>query len=692
MTDSHIPPRQPAARDLVVAVVGHHPKSILLLHAARERAREINGRWRILYIEPGATADADAANSQDRLSRLLSLAEQMGGEVQHVRAETMDNGLRKFLENEKENLAWIIVGSDETRHNFLRWRKGVYSWERVVKLAGQYARVDIIPLGVSVFKLKLEWPSFPEVQFSHFFFALLAVGVAYMIAVILENLLPPALFRINIQNISLLFMTACAFTAGRYGLLPGLFAAAVGAVTYNYYYVPPYHELSLLNVTKGLNMALFFGAAALISIFTGQARLYGERSERRERSTQVLLMLYRIASTAFSRLQALETLRQKLHDILHVEAAFFLPPIMQPGHVESVVPANLSLDERDRRALDACWSEMKTTGLAAPSHPLATWRFEPMVTQNGVIGVFAARPREGRALQMWEGNLLSGIADQTAIIIEHFELTHLMESTRIRDEREKLRSMLLSSVSHDLKTPLAGIIGSLGVHRSIGDKLTPERRAELLSDALEEAQRLDSFITNILDITRLESGRVEFHLEWHDINTIVSQVAKRMQHRLQARRLVIVPCTDMIEVYMDPTMTEQILQNLLDNACKYTPDGTQITVTSYVREGFGLCCDVRDNGKGIPENKLDTVFDKYARLHKEDTQVAGTGLGLSICKVVMEAQGGWITANNHPDGGAVFTFCFPRWRMMSTTPLEDGTHDGDEDEKVATLQPRKRPA
>ena len=171
----------------------------------------------------------------------------------------------------------------------------------------------------------MKWPLLRREKPLHFFYALLAVVVAYFAAHLLEVFLPAALFRINMQNVSLLFMTASAFTAGRFGLLPGLASAIAGALTYNYYFVPPYHSLHFLSVTKGLSMGLFFFASIFIAVVTGQARLYGERSQRREQSTNALFMLYQIASTAFSRQQALETLREKLSEMLHIDVAFFCP-------------------------------------------------------------------------------------------------------------------------------------------------------------------------------------------------------------------------------------------------------------------------------------------------------------------------------------------------------------------------------
>lgn len=660
----HTPVSPAPARNLVVALIDAHPKAILLLHAARKRAREVGGEWCVVYVD-AVNSDTREDGSQSRLLRLCTLAEQMGGSVVQIPAPTLQDGLRQMLDRFRDQAAWVIIGSHAEHNGRAQRQRRTKLWQQTIDHIGAFAQVEMVPLGSASVKITREWGWMRgTLSARHFLYAVATVAVAMLAAQQLEAILPPALFKVNMQNVSLIFMTACAFTAGRYGLLPGLLAGVLGAGIYNYYYVPPLGMLRIETVTEALNMALFIFAAGLIALFTGRARSSSERSLRNERTTQVLFMLYRTASSAFSRQEALTTLQQKLTSILDIDVAFFLPPVMQPSELEIAVPEELVLGEIDEAAMQTCWQEMKATGLGTPSHAQAQWRFEPMVAQSGMIGVIAVRPRGQAMFEMWMMRLLSGIADQTALVIEHFELTRTMEVTRIREERESLRSMLLSSVSHDLKTPLAGIIGALSVHRSFGNKVSAEKRAELLDDALEEAQRLDSFITNILDITRLESGKVQFRPEWHEMYGIVLHVIKRMQHRLKGRKITLMPGCEHIEVCMDGLLGEQIIQNLIDNACKYTPEDTHITISFSVHDGEGFCCEVRDFGDGIPEEKLASIFDKYARIEKEDMQVAGTGLGLSICKAVLEAQGGWITAGNHPQGGAVFTFCYPQWRVM----------------------------
>jgi len=657
-------------RNLVVAYIEDHPKAVMLLRMARKRAEEISGKWVAVFVEtPSQLEQADAASSE-RILQLITLAERMGGEAKHFEAKTAEEGLTQFLEKEAPRIALVIIGSVKSEG----WRNymPVTSWARLVKRAGKYARVEIVRLNQQHYRRSfLEIVNSVTIHPMRFLSALLAVAVAYLAAVGLELLLPPASFQFNDMNVMLLFMIACAFAAGRYGLLPGLVASAASIVLMGNSLIVPYEaKAHISQVTSVINMMLFLFAALLISLFASRNRNYAQNAAKREKVTEALFSLYRMMSETFSREQALIKLQEKLERMLEVDVAFFLPSEANAKSVEPACPKNLALEEADRKALDSCWDNLHTTGVAAPYNPGTKWRFEPMIAASGEIGVFGIRLRDKTRLDAWFGRMLPAVADQTAVVLEHLKLEQAMGETRVSEEREKLRSMLLSSISHDFKTPIAGIVGALSVHQSMGSRLTEAKRDELIEAAIEEAQRLDSFITNILDMTRLESGNIRFKQDWYDIDGILEGVTKRMQHRLRNHILEVRPNPPDVEVYMDAMMVGQVLQNLLDNACKYTPAGTRIEISCSVDKTQGFLCQVRDYGNGLSPEKMGHIFDKYTRLHKKDLQVAGTGLGLAIAKAVMEAQGGWVRVANHPEGGAVFTLCLPKWRKVKVEKMQ----------------------
>ena len=616
-----------------------------------------------MFIETPNARELDDNNSQQRMLRLLTLATQMGGEVLHIEAETIEKGLLQLLETEQGRIKSLIIGNSESEGRLLR-----SPWDRAIRLARkQNVAIEIIPLSGQHYhrgwKERFRW-----IKLHHMLYALLAVSIAFMGALVLQWLLPPVLFRINNQNVGLLFMIGCAFTAGRFGMLPGLIASGASIALINYYFTVPYYAFKFSNVTDILHMILFFSATLLISLFASETHGYVEKSAKRELSTQALFTLYRLATNALSRKQALEELHHNLTRMLGADIAFFVPPDNCPEAIDPTFPPDTVLGDTDLKALELCWKEVRTTGFASPNYPTIQWRFEPMVAPGGEIGVLGIRPHKNTRFDVWFGRLLSAIADQTATVLEHIELKRTMEVTLISEERQKLRSMLLSSVSHDLKTPLASIIGALTIFRSRGIKLTEEKRETLIETALEESQRLESFITNILNMTHLESGKIEFKQEWHDAQAMVQQVTKRLEHKLRQHKLNIHDEAKNMEVLMDISMTEQVLQNVIENAVKYTPAGTLIEICYGARDGDkGFFFEVHDHGAGLPTEDMNRVFDKYARLQKRDSQVAGTGLGLAISKAIMEAQSGSITASNHEDGGAVFTMNFPVWRKANTT-------------------------
>ncbi len=653
-------------RDLVITCIEDHPKSILLLLAAYKRAQEINGRWRVVYIETPERHKQNNEQWNEHRLRLLTRAKQMGAETEHVEALNLAQGIGQLVERESAQLALMIIGKIEAEDRFARWRQP--AWLKTVEIASTHAKVEIVPL-TGQFRQPLKDRLFArlrEVDLKHIMYALIAVAVPTALTAGLKESLPPALFRINEQNIGILYIIACAFIAGRFGLIPGLVTAIAGFLVENYYFVVPYYTIKLNSITDIVSMWLFLTAALLIALFTSHMRDYVKRITRRELRTETLFMLYRLTSEAFTRQQALETLQTNLERMYNMDIAFFMPTPLNPKALEVACPPGLQMSEQDRNALSISWSDMKSTGVASPYNPGTAWRFEPMISANGEVGVLGVRPRKSGQLDAWFGRMLTATADQTGNILAHIELERSMEETRISEEREKLRVMLLSSVSHDLKTPLAAIIGALSAYLTLGTKLKPEKHNELIEGSLEEARRLDSFITNILDMTRLETGNIKFRQEWCDLKHFMLDITKRMHQRLKQRELHVTLPDMPIEAHMDIIMTGQVMQNLIDNACKYTPAGTPIGIEWHIEEAGNLICTVRDHGDGIPAGQFTHIFDKFARLHKKDSQPAGTGLGLAIARAVMESQGGWISADNHPHGGALFTLCLPRWRHAET--------------------------
>jgi two-component system sensor histidine kinase KdpD len=255
--------------------------------------------------------------------------------------------------------------------------------------------------------------------------------------------------------------------------------------------------------------------------------------------------------------------------------------------------------------------------------------------------------------------LFDALADQAALAIERTNLAGEIERQRLAAETERLRSALLTSISHDLRTPLASILGSATTLRSYGRTMDAAAQDELMRTIQEEAERLNRFISNLLDMTRLESGAIEPRAEMVDLADVVGSALRRAGPVLAKHHVEVALAPDLPMLKLDPVLFEQVLFNLLDNAGKYAPADTRILVQAC-RQGEFVQLEIADEGAGIPPADIERIFDKFYRVHAADRKGAGTGLGLAICRGFVEAMGGTIAAGNRTGArGAVLTIVLP---------------------------------
>jgi two-component system sensor histidine kinase KdpD len=272
--------------------------------------------------------------------------------------------------------------------------------------------------------------------------------------------------------------------------------------------------------------------------------------------------------------------------------------------------------------------------------------------------------------------LLDALLDQAAVAIERVSLAQDVDQVRLQAETERLRNALLTSVSHDLRTPLATIIGSLTSLKSFGESYDARTRLELVSSAQDEAERLNRFVGNLLDMTRLESGGVSVKLEPIDPGDAIGVALNRARPMLVHHRTKVDLAQDMPMVKADFVLLEQIMFNLVDNAAKYTPPGTTICISGHV-DGDVVEIAIIDEGQGIPPDSLEAIFNKFTRLQAGDRKGAGTGLGLPICRGFAEAMGGTIVASNRQDrSGAIFTMRLGKAPAYSIAETKAMAHAG----------------
>jgi two-component system sensor histidine kinase KdpD len=328
--------------------------------------------------------------------------------------------------------------------------------------------------------------------------------------------------------------------------------------------------------------------------------------------------------------------------------------------VKAGYPPEDELDKADLAAANWAWSNDRPAGRGSDTLPGAKRLFLPMRTGRGPIGVIGIDDdRTGPLLTPDLRRLLDALVDQGALAIERVLLVEDMDRVKRTVESDRLRSALLTSISHDLKTPLASVLGAASTMRDLESGLSDTQKRDLLATVIDESERLNRFIANLLDMTKLESGAVVPNTARHDVGEIVGSALRRASKILAHHKVTLELAADLPMLELDAVLFEQALFNLLDNAAKYAPSDSTISIRT-VRDARWVTLQVIDEGDGIPGSELDSIFDKFYRAQKGDHVRPGTGLGLAIARGFVEALHGTISADNRTDrSGAVLTIRMP---------------------------------
>jgi two-component system sensor histidine kinase KdpD len=454
-------------------------------------------------------------------------------------------------------------------------------------------------------------------------------------------------------------LTAVLGSAVAYGLWPSLFACLVCALAYNFFFLPPLYTFTIAAPENVITLGVFMLVAVIASHLTARVRMQAILARERAGTTEDLYRFSRKLAGISTMDDLLWATAYQVAHMLGLHVLLLLPE-GESLEVRAGYPPEDVLGQGDMAAARWAFAQGQPAGRGADTLPGARRLFLPLRTARGVIGIVGLDGEGGGALLSPDRKrLLDSLLDQAALAIERIQLAADIDRTRLEAETERLRAALLTSISHDLKTPLASILGSASSLRLYRDQLDVAAQDELARTIQEEAERLNHFIANLLDMTRLESGAVAPHLELIDLADVTGSALRRAAPLL-ARHPVSLELEGQLPMLrLDPVLFEQVLFNLLDNAAKYAPPDTGIILRA-AQEGDKVRIRILDQGEGLPEGDMERVFDKFYRVRARDRQRAGTGLGLAICRGFLEAMGGTITAANRSGvEGAVFTITLP---------------------------------
>ena len=498
---------------------------------------------------------------------------------------------------------------------------------------------------------KANWrPSLsPSAYAGSFAMCALALGVGLL----LRNYLA-------VSNVALVLLVAVLGSAVAYGLWASLFACLICALAYNFFFLPPLYNFTIADPENILTLVVFSLVAVIASNLTSRMRMQAIMAQERANTTEDLYRFSRKLAGATALDDLLWATAYQIAHMLGLRVVLLLPE-GEDLAVRAGYPPEDILDDSDIAAAKWVFQRGTPAGRGADTLPGAKRLFLPMATKRGVIGIIGLdADRAGPLLTPDQQRLLDSLSDQAALAIERIALADEMDKTRLTAETEKLRAALLTSISHDLRTPLASILGSASSLSHYREQLDPETQEDLLRTIREEAERLNRFIANLLDMTRLESGALAPNLGPVEIGDVVGSVLRRAASALADHEISLRLEENLPIVKLDPVLFEQVLFNLLDNAAKYSPPGSTITLRAR-SAGSVLILDILDEGDGVPEADLENIFDKFYRVQATDRKRAGTGLGLAIGRGFMESMGGTLTAANRMDraGGAIFTLTIP---------------------------------
>jgi two-component system sensor histidine kinase KdpD len=642
-----------AAGERILVCISEDPRSAGLVRYAKRLADRLHGPWTALYVESRRGLQL-SEEQRDRVADTLRLAESLGGE-----AATIPSAVDRIADDvigyaQSYNVTQIVIGkASRSRwfeilhgsvvHDLVR-RSGNIS---VHVIAGDAIAGEPIPKKtVRVAERSVSIDPRPYV------IALVSVGIALGVGKLIQPWL-------GIENVDLVLLTAVVGIGARYGLRPSLVAGVAASLCYNFFFLPPLYTFTIADPVNVTAFFFFIVMAVIVSSVAARVRAQAVVAMSRARTTELLYAFSRKLAGAGTLDDVLWASAYQAALMLKVRVVLLLP---EDGSiaVKTGYPPEDTLDAADLAAAKWAWESDKPAGRGSDTLPGAKRLFLPIHTGRGAIGVVGVDgDKSGPLLTPDERRLLDALMDQAALAIERVRLVEDLDRAKRAAEADRLRNALLTSISHDLKTPLASVLGAAGTLRSLSDVLDANAKADLVATIIDEAERLNRFIANLLDMTKLESGAVVPNAALHDISEVVGSALERASKILAQHRIEVDLADDLPMVEIDPVLFEQVLFNLLDNAAKYAPPGTSVRIQSW-RDRDSICLQVLDEGEGIPSGDLEHIFDKFYRAQKADHVRAGTGLGLAISRGFIEAMRGTIVAANRTDrSGAAFTITLP---------------------------------
>jgi two-component system, OmpR family, sensor histidine kinase KdpD len=619
----------------ILVCVGPAPSSGRLIRAAARLAAGLRCPWVAVYAEPSnisAFRDAERA----RLEAHLRLAESLGATVARLSGGRISDALLAYAR--RYNVSKIVIG--KPTHTRLRDLVFGSLLNEVVRGSGSIDVYVISGDDAPQAQSSREPVQKEAVRLTQYAASTGLIALTLAVAVVLRATL-------KLPDLEMLFLLTVMITAIFFGRGPSVFAAFLGVAAYDFFFVPPYFTFAVADWRYILTFAMMFGVGFVLSELTRRIRRQQHEAVAREERTAAHYALSRGLSLLDTAEEIAALAARHAADVF--DCAVTIARLSASG--ELVVLGSSSteatLDGRDLGVAQWAMEHLVIAGVGTDILPGSSTLCCPLVMHGNAIGVIQLKPKKAQPLNAEQRSFLDVFSRQVASALDRVRLAEEARAAEVRAKTEEMRSALLSSVSHDLRTPLASITGAATALCDNG-QLNPTTRSELASSICEQAERLERLVTNLLDMTRLQAGAMRVKRDWIPVEELIGPALTRLELKLAERPVRIKTATALPWVNVDPVLFEQVLVNLLENVCKYTPQRSPIDINTR-QDGDSIIISVIDYGPGVARGLEGRLFEKFYR--GEHIEVSGAGLGLAICRGIVEAHGGRIWAENATGGG-----------------------------------------
>jgi two-component system sensor histidine kinase KdpD len=633
----------PAAERILVCI-GPNPRSIRLIRAARRMAAGLRAEWIAVHVEAPSHIKPSAEDLQT-LAEHMRLAESLGAQTVTLTGPKASDEILTYAR--QRNVSKIIVG----KPTHPRWKDKLLGspLDEIVRGSGDI-EIYVITGDSSEPPVKSSARSHPQlIKPREWIWSLGTVAISTALAVLTFPYFEQT-------DIVMIYLLGIVITSTQTGRLPALAATVLSVAAFDFFFVPPHFTFAVSDIRFLVTFGVMFIVAYIITRLTLKIREQAETSRKRERGTAALYALSRELVRERKKARIIEIAVQHIGEVFRSQIVILVPDEQGELGVSETGVGTFAIDQKELGVARWVFDNRQCAGLGTDTLPGAKALYLPMIASSGVAGVVGVLPVDAeKGFAPEDIHFLESFVNQTAMAIERIILAKEAHDERLKAEAQKVRNTFLSSVSHDLRSPLAVVEGAASTLLEKETSLNRPDRLELLRTIREETDRLERIIHNVLNLTRLESGAINIHKEWQPLEEIIGVVLNRLSERLKEHPLELHIPPDLPLIPFDTLLLEQVLVNLLENVLRHTPTGTPIEITITLKKS-AVMIDIADRGPGIPALEEETIFSKFNRSNQ--TRI-GAGIGLTICRAIIEAHGGRIWAENRPGGGAAFKFVIP---------------------------------